>query len=121
VTAVDAIAALRVAVAAASSVEDAAVRSASTSSEFTGVDVVRIPGESALDYVAVRLAGPAGLPELEAAFGPSRRLPMAPDDGATRTVIFEGTLPPEGSTGATLLADVQDGVITRLVLRRDVL
>ncbi len=119
---VEAIFALCTSVSEATSAEEEALRGASTSPAFAVIEIVRIPGEVSLDHVAVQLAEPVRLPELEAAFGPGRKLPTRPDGGSMRTVIFDDTVPAEGSTGATLLADVQGSdLVVRLVVRRDVL
>jgi hypothetical protein len=118
-TAVEAIEALRAAVTESAQADDEALRALSA---FTAFDVVRVPGEGSLGHVTVRLAEPVKLSELEAAFGPARRLPRRPEGGPTRTLIFDDTIPAEGSTGATLLADVTaDDLVSRLVVRRDVL
>ena len=121
-TAVEAIKALRAAVTRATQADDEAMRDPSASPAFTAVEVVRVPGEASLGHVTVRLAEPVKLAELEAAFGPARRLPRRPEGGPARTVIFDETIPAENSAGATLLADVQgDDVVSRVVVRRDVL
>jgi hypothetical protein len=121
-TAVEAIEALRAAVTEATQADDEAMRAPSVSPAFAAFDVVRVPGEAALGHVTVRLAEPVKLSELEAAFGPGRRLPRRPEGGPRRTVIFDETIPAENSAGATLLADVEgDDLVSRLVVRRDVL
>ncbi|HEY7467435.1 MAG TPA: hypothetical protein VIB47_12155 [Dehalococcoidia bacterium] len=119
---VDAVTALRAAVIAAAGADDEALRLRTVSPAFASAQVVRVPGERTLDHVTVQLAEPVGLPELEAAFGPGRELPLSPEGGSMRTLIFDATMPAENSTGATLLAEVQeDGRVVRLVIRRDVL
>ena len=121
-TAAEAIVALRAAVAKATQADDEALGGAAAPEAFVAFNIVSIPGESSLSHVSVRLAQPVRLQQLEAAFGQARELPRSPDDGATRTVIFGETIPAEGSAGATLLADVQrDGLVSSLVVRRDVL
>ena len=81
-----------------------------------------MPGERTLDHVTVQLAQPVGLPELEAAFGRGRELPLSPEGGSIRMLIFDATMPAAGSTGATLIAEVrQDGLAATVVIRRDVL
>ena len=121
-TAVEAIKALRATVTRATRADDEAMRAPSASAAFAAVEVVRVPGEASLGHVTVRLAEPVKLAELEAAFGPARRLPRRPEGGPARTVIFDATIPAENSAGATLLADVQgDDVVSRVVVRRDVL
>ena len=121
-TTTDAILALRAAIVAATSAEDEAMRAPSASPAFAACEVVRIPGAAAIAHVAVELAKPVRLPELEAVFGPARKLPLRPDGGSTRPVIFDDTIPAGGSTGATLLADVpENGLVARIVVRRDVL
>lgn len=119
---VDAVTALRAAVIAAAGADDEALRLRTVSPAFASAQVVRVPGERTLDHVTVQLAEPVGLPELEAAFGPGRELPLSPEGGSMRTLIFDATMPAVNSTGATLLAEVQeDGRVVRLVIRRDVL
>jgi hypothetical protein len=119
---VDAVTALRSAVIAAAGADDEALRLRTVSPAFASAQVVRVPGERTLDHVTVQLAEPVGLPELEAAFGPGRELPLSPEGGSMRTLIFDATMPAVNSTGATLLAEVQeDGRVVRLVIRRDVL
>ena len=120
--AVDAIRALRAAVTEATLAEDEALRAASVSSAFATSEIVRVPGDGGLGHVAIQLAEPVKLSELEAAFGPGRLLPMDPEGGATQPVIFDETIPAENSAGATLLADVQDDdLVTGFIVRRDVL
>jgi hypothetical protein len=107
---------------AAAGADDEALRLRTVSPAFASAHVVRVPGERTLDHVTVQLAEPVGLPELEAAFGPGRELPLSPEGGSMRTLIFDATMPAVNSTGATLLAEVQeDGRVVRLVIRRDVL
>ena len=119
---VDAVTALRVAVIAAAGADDEALRVRTVSPAFASAQIVRVPGERTLDHVTVQLAEPVGLRELEAAFGPGRELPLSPEGGSMRTLIFDATMPAMNSTGATLLAEVQeDGLVVRLVIRRDVL
>jgi len=120
--AVDAIRALRAAVTDAAGAEDEPLRAASASPAFAAFEIVRVPGEATLGHVAVRLAEPVKLSELEAAFGPGRGLPRDPEGGSTRSVIFDETIPEENSAGATLLADIKGGdLVTALIVRRDVL
>ncbi|HLG11969.1 MAG TPA: hypothetical protein VI876_09435 [Dehalococcoidia bacterium] len=107
---------------AAVSADDEALRAASGSPAFRSAEVVRVPGERTLDHVTVQLAAAIALRELEAAFGPGRELPLSPEGGSLRTVIFDGTMPAAGATGATLLAEVgEDGLARSVVVRRDVL
>jgi hypothetical protein len=121
-TAVEAIEALRAAVTEATQADDEAMRAPSASPAFAAFEVVRLPGEGTLGHVTVRLAEPIKLSDLEAAFGPARHLPRRPEGGGMRTVIFDETIPAENSAGATLLADVEgDNLVSRLVVRRDVL
>jgi len=119
---VEAIQGLRAAVAGAARAEDEGVRRQCASSAFAEWQIARVPNEDAIAHVAVRLAEPLPLSDLEEAFGQARRLPARPEGGSTRSVIFERTLPAEGSAGATLLAEVEEnGFVRRLVIRRDVL
>jgi hypothetical protein len=119
---VDAIEALRAAVIEVAGADDEVVRARSAAPAFKSAEVVRALGERTLDHVTVQLAEPVGLRELEAAFGPGRELPLSPEGGSMRTVIFDSTMPAAGSAGATLLAEVrEDGLAARVVIRRDVL
>jgi len=121
-SAVEAIQGLRAAVAGAAAGDDEDVRRQCASPAFAECEIARVPNEDAIAHVAVRLAGPLPLSDLEAAFGPARWLPARPEGGGSRSMIFDETLPAEGSAGATLLAEVeQDGSVRRLVVRRDVL
>ena len=79
-----------------------------------------VPGESTLDHVRLRLAVPVRLDALEARFGAARPLPTRPSGGSSRSVLFDQTMPAEGSTDATLLADVDAaGTVESITLRRD--
>lgn len=119
---VEAVETLRAATAAAVTADDAAVRTASRATAFATAEVVAIPGAGGLDHVAVELAWRIDLADLEAAFGPARALPIAPDGTDVRTHVFDATFPTEGSAGGTLLVEVEaDGTIARLAVRRDVL
>jgi hypothetical protein len=120
--AVDAIAALRAAVIEAAGADDEALKAQTASPAFASAQVVRVPGERTLDHVTVQLAAPVGLPDLEVEFGPGRELPLSPEGGSVRTLIFDATMPAVNATGATLLAEVQDdGLVARVVIRRDAL
>ena len=72
------------------------------------------------DLVSVEIAAPVRVSDLEASLGPARRLPRNPGIGRPRTVLFEGTVPEEGSAGATVLAEVDDeDRVARLIVRAD--
>ncbi|HWO72042.1 MAG TPA: hypothetical protein VNN21_00620 [Dehalococcoidia bacterium] len=121
-SAVEAIRGLRAAVAGAARAEDEDVHRQCASPAFAECQITRVPNEDAIAHVAVQLVEPLTLSDLEEAFGQARRLPARPEGGSSRSVLFERTLPAEGSTGATLLAEVEeDGFVRRLVIRRDVL
>lgn len=82
-------------------------------------EVAALPGGE-VDNVIVRPRGSVRLSELEKELGPARPLPRRPSGGPTRTVIFDRTLPDEGTTGATVLADVDnEGVVGSLIVRLD--
>ncbi len=72
-----------------------------------------------LSLVTVDVAGPLELADLEAAYGSASRLPRRPS-GGRRTVQFPATIPAEGSTGATVLAELDEsGRAVRIIIRRD--
>jgi hypothetical protein len=72
-----------------------------------------------VDHVIVTPRGGVRLSELEKELGPARPLPRRPA-GGTRTVLFDRTLPDEGTSGATVLAEVNDdGAVGRLIVRLD--
>ncbi len=57
--------------------------------------------------------------ELEAILGAAKRLPRNPSGGA-RTVLFTDTLPADGESGATVLAEIDDDDrVLRLLIRPD--
>jgi hypothetical protein len=115
----DAIDALRSAVCSPDSGESEAVHAAVDPSVFADADVVSVPDEETLAHVSVTLREPATIEELEATLGPARRLPRSPSGGA-RTVLFDDTLPAEGESGATVLAEVDDDDrVSRLIIRAD--
>jgi hypothetical protein len=73
-----------------------------------------------IGHAAVQLANPTPLALLEAHFGPAHRGPSRPAIGAARVVQFNDTLPPEGSIGGTVLAELDDrGQVVRVMIRRD--
>lgn len=73
-----------------------------------------------VDHVVVTPRGSVRLSELEKELGPARPLPRRPDGGGTRTVLFDRTLPDEGGSGATVLAEMNDeGAVERLIVRLD--
>jgi hypothetical protein len=86
---------------------------------FQDPEVVSRPGADAIDHVSVTPAEPTTVEDLEGILGPARRLPRNPSSGS-RTVIFEETVPDEGESGATVLAEVdQEGRVSRLIVRAD--
>jgi hypothetical protein len=88
--------------------------------EFASTERHEWPGRDALAHVTVDLAEPVALAELEELFGPSRALPRRPEGGTARTMIFDDTLPDEGESGATVLAEADDeGIVRRLTIRAD--
>jgi hypothetical protein len=118
----DAIDALRGAVMAAEAASAAGIPEALAGGLFEAPEIVAVPGEATLDHVSVRPVNRMTIDDLTAEVGQPRRLPARPSPHATRTVLFPGTLPAERSIGATVLAEVDaDGLVSRLIVRRDVL
>ena len=113
----DAIEALRTALASGEQVPES-LRAAG-SPVLQDHEVSRAPG-GGVDTVIVRPRGTVRLSELEKELGPARRLPRRPEGGGSRTVLFDRTLPDEGSSGATVLAEVNDdGEVANLIVRLD--
>jgi hypothetical protein len=57
--------------------------------------------------------------DLEEILGTARRLPRNPS-GGDRTVLFVDTLPAEGGSGATVLAEIDDDDrVRRVIVRAD--
>lgn len=72
-----------------------------------------------LSLVIVDVPEPLALTDLESAYGRAARLPRRPS-GGRRTVQFGATIPAEGETGATVLAELDDeGRVARIIVRRD--
>ena len=79
---------------------------------------VATAGDGTPDNVSVEIAAPVRVSDLEPWLGPVRRLPRDPGIGRPRTVLFEQTVPKEGSAGATVLAEVDDeDRVARLIVR----
>jgi hypothetical protein len=115
----DAIEALRAAVAAGGTGDRAAVADAVDAGPFEEPEIVVVPGEGTIDHVIVRPVERVTVEELEAVLGPASPLPLEPSGGAP-SVLFGDTLPGEGESGATVLAEVDDdGRIDRLIVRAD--
>lgn len=113
----DAIEALRTAVVSADQGPDG-LRAAGAP-VLAGHEVSVLPGGE-VDNVLVTPRGGVRLSELEKELGPARPLPRRPESGGTRTVLFERTLPDEGTSGATVLAEVNaEGAVERLIVRLD--
>jgi hypothetical protein len=69
--------------------------------------------------VSLAPARPTTLAGLAAAFGDATPLPRRPS-GGTRTVLFGATLPADGESGVTVLAELdRHGHAARVLLRRD--
>ncbi len=69
--------------------------------------------------VVVTPAQPAEIAGLSGAFGAASPLPRRPSGGA-RTVLFRATLPADGESGVTVLAELDKrGRAARVLLRRD--
>ncbi len=118
-TLADAIAALQDAVSGAVPGDEAEVRDAVDQAAFTDPAVVAVPGERSIRYVSVSPIEPTSVEELEGILGPASRLPRNPS-GGSRTVMFGDTLPGEGESGATVLAEVdEDDRVGRIVIRAD--
>lgn len=85
---------------------------------LAALDVTRdAAGGAAL--VVITPARPAALAGLSAAFGATTELPRRPSGGA-RSVLFRATLPGDGETGVTVLAELDGrGRAARVLLRRD--
>ena len=96
------------------------VRGALDTTAFADAQVVTAPDSDLVDHVIVTLTDPVPLGDLEEAFGVGRELPRRPSPSAHRQVLFEATLPAEGSVGGTVLAELgEDGRVERVVVRRD--
>lgn len=64
-------------------------------------------------------AVPVAVADLEKILGAARRLPRNPS-GGDRTVLFIGTVPAEGESGATVLAEIDDDDrVRRVIVRAD--
>jgi hypothetical protein len=85
---------------------------------LAAIDVTRDQvGRAAL--LVLTPARPATLAGLSAAFGAATPLPRRPSGGA-RTVLFRATLPADGESGVTVLAELDHrGHAARVLLRRD--
>jgi len=115
-----AIKAVRDAVAACAAGDAADVSAALDRPEFVSAEQAKVPGRDALDHVRLELAGPIDLADLEQLYGPARALPRRPEGTGGRTMLFEQTMPGDGESGATLLAEVdQEGRVRRLIVRAD--
>lgn len=118
-TLADAIEALRSAVSEAASGDRATVGDAVDAATFEEPEIVTVPGRGSIDHVSVKPAEPTTVEMLEGILGPARRLPRRPA-GGSRTVLFGDTLPGEGESGATVLAEIdEDDHVSRLIVRAD--
>ncbi len=116
----DALTALRGLVAEAAGGADVDLRPALDSSKFAQADVTTVPGKDSIDHVRVKLSSPVRVEELEQLWGPARPLPRRPSGGSTRTMTFDSTLPGEGESGATVLAEADSkGCVESLIVRAD--
>lgn len=117
-TLTDAIEALRAAVSGSESADRETIVAALDAGVFEDPEIVAVPGERTLAHVSVRPAEPTSVADLEEILGPARRLPREPSGG--RTVMFTDTLPGEGESGATVLAEVdEDDRVSLLIVRAD--
>ena len=115
----DAIATLRDAVGGSAPADETAVADAIDDHAFNDPEVVFAPGEGSLAHVSVTPIEPTTVEDLEGILGPARRLPRDPS-GGSRTVMFGDTLPSEGESGATVLAEVdEDDLVGRIIIRAD--
>jgi hypothetical protein len=114
-----AIDALRSAVSGPESDDRDTVRDAVDAEVFEDTDVVAVPGERTIAHVSVRPAKRITVDDLEEILGRAHGLPREPS-GGDRTVMFTDTLPREGESGATVLAEVDEGGrVSRLIVRAD--
>lgn len=110
---------LRLAVAHATTTDDAELQAALAAPQFADGEVAR-GLNGAVDHVSADLAQPVPLGVLEARFGPGHRSPAGPRPGRARSVQFDDTLPREGSVGGTVLAQLgETGDVVRVIVRRD--
>lgn len=111
---------LRQAVAACAAGETADVAAAFDRPEFASTNRSDWPGQDRLAHVTVELAEPVTLADLEQVFGPARALPRRPEGGGGRTMIFDQTMPGDGESGATVLAEAdEEGNVGRVTIRAD--
>lgn len=97
-----------------------AVERAAADGAFGSADLATVPGGDELAHVSLAPADELRVSDLEAILGPVRRLPRPPAIGSPRTVLFERTMPEEGTAGATVLAEVDDeDRVSRLIVRAD--
>ncbi len=115
-----ALAAVREAVAAHAAGEEADLGAALGRPEFGAATRSKVPGEDKLAHVTIELLSPVTIGELRSMLGAARTLPRRPEGGSGRTVIFEETLPADGESGASVLAEVDSAdMVQRLVIRAD--
>ena len=76
--------------------------------------------EPAAGAVRLDLTEPVAMAALETALGAARRLPRS-GPGRPARWLFPDTLPPDGETGATVLAESEDdgATVARILLRRE--
>ena len=110
--------ALRASIAAESPGSPADLDTVPGRSALAALEVTRDPaGRAAL--VVLTPARPVALAGLSAAFGAAAPLPRRPS-GGTRTVLFRDTVPADGGSGVTVLAELDGrGHAARVLLRRD--
>ena len=104
----DTIEKLRKAVTAGTAGHRSDVSAALDAAVLTNPEIVTVPGEHRIDHVSASPAEQVTLDELEAILGSARRLPRRPS-GGTRTVLFTGTMPGAGESGATVRRDRRAG------------
>jgi len=112
--------AIRAAIGEARSSADESLRGALDDAGLEDAESVDRP-DGELSHVWLTPPSQVRLAELEAHFGPARRLPTRPDAWSSpRVVQFNDTIPQEGEVGATVLAEVDDDdQVIRVTLRRD--
>ena len=114
----DALGALRGGLLGSVSGDTDALGSAIDLTQFREPDVTAGPGGTAA-LVTVRPVESVTVEQLSGILGPVLRLPRSPG-GGPRTVLFSDTLPGDGETGATVLAEIDESdLVQRLVVRAD--
>jgi hypothetical protein len=110
---------LRFAVAAATSARDPELRRALATAGFADAEAADLPNGE-LSHVWLVPPAMATVAELEARFGAAHRLPPRPDAWDQPALVqFDATIPADGETGTTVLAELDGARVVRVTLRRD--